>query len=176
MATANQAPINVLHREVNFTTTNLLNGEVFVEPHTVSGPTPQGTFNIPLNGVNIVGSKTVIPLQSTTGQGSYWLKIHKPQPGSSTLYITFAQKNSAMADGYYDYVTGIPSGFRSALRSWIADNPSSLSISPVTYVKSLLFTVYGIDTNQVSSAVQFRVSFKAVIGGTSTTGSSVVVR
>ncbi len=172
MATANQAPANVINKKVSFTTTNLLNGEVFLEPHTVSGPTPQGTFNIPLNGINITGNKTVIPLTSSTGPGSYWLKIHKPQPGSSALYITFAQKNSAMADGYYDYITGIPTGLRTALRNWIADNPSSLSISPVTYVKSLLFTVYGIDTNQVSSAIQFKVSFKAVIGGTSSTTSS----
>lgn len=177
MATANQDPANVLNKKVSFTTTNLLNGEVFLEPHTVSGPTPQGTFTIPLNAINIVGNKTVIPLTSSTGAGTYWLKIHKPQPGSSALYVTFAQKNSAMADGYYDYVTGIPAAFRTALRSWIADNPTSLSTSPVTYTKSLLFTVNGIDTNQISSAIQFRVSFSAVIGGVAIgTGSGISTR
>lgn len=164
MATANQDPSNVLNYEVNFTTTNLNNGDPFTEPHFVSGPTPGGTFNIPLNAVPINGNKVVIPLSTNTAAGSFWLKLHLPQPGSSTMYITFAQKNSAMADGYYDYITGIPATMRTDLRNWIKDNAILNINQNVTKIKTLLFTVYGYDTNQVSSAIQFRVRFSALFG------------
>jgi hypothetical protein len=172
MATANQAPQNVLHYAVNFTTTNLDNGDSFVEPHSVSGPTPGGTFNIPLNAVPITGSKVVVPLQTTTGSGSYWLKFWLPQPGSSIMYVTFCVKNNSYADGYYDYQTGIPSAYRTALRTWIRDNVTTNVSSTVTLNKNLLFTVYGLDTNQVSSAIQFRVRFEAIFTGAISTGPS----
>ena len=170
MAVANQNPANnSIAYKVNFTTTNLSNGNPFVEPHTVVGPTPAGTFNIALNGVSLAGSKVVVPLQTTTGAGSYWLKFWLPQPGSSVMYITFAIKTNGVSDGYYDYATGIPSDYRSALRTWIKDNVT-LPASPTTVQKNLLFTVYGLDTNQVSSAIQFKTKFTAVFGGTVGTG------
>jgi len=56
MAVANQDPASVLNAVVNFTTTNLSDGDPFVEPHTVSGP--NGTFTIPLNAVNIGGNNS----------------------------------------------------------------------------------------------------------------------
>jgi hypothetical protein len=169
MAIANQNPINVINYPVNFTTTNLSNGNTFVEPHTVAGPIPSGTFNIPLNGINLAGSKVVVPLQTTTGAGSYWLKFWLPQPGSSVMYITFSIKTNGVADGYYDYQTGIPADFRTALRTWIKDNVSTPISSTVTLQKNLLFTVYGLDTNQVSSAIQFKARFSAIFSNSATT-------
>lgn len=162
MAVANQDPENVLNFAVNFTTTNLDNGDPYVEPHTVSGPT--GSFTVPLNAVNISGNKVVVPLTSDTSQGAYYLKFHLPQPGSSVFYVTFAQKNNAMADGYYDYQTGIPSDYRADLRTFCADGTTSFSTTPTTYSKTLVFTVYGLDTNVVSAAVQYTVRFNAVFG------------
>lgn len=167
MAVANGNPANnSIAKKVTFTTTNLDNGDFFVEPHTVAGPTPAGTFTIPLNGINLGTNKFVVPLQTTTGAGSYWLKFWLPQPNSSIMYVTFCIKTNGVADGYYDYNTGIPSEYRSALRTWIRDNAT---ITTTTIVqKSLLFTVYGLDTNQVSSAIQYKVKFSTLfsVGGT----------
>jgi hypothetical protein len=179
MAIANQDPQNVVHYVVNFTTTNLDNGDTFVEPHNVSGPTPVGTFNIPLNAVTISGGKVVVPLQSTTGSGSYWLKFWLPQAGAnaSKMYVTFCVKNASYSDGYYDYQTGIPSAYRTALRNWIKDNAILNINATTTKTKKLLFTVYGLDTNQVSSAIQYHVSFVAVFTGQSIpSGTGTVTR
>jgi len=157
---------NSIAKKVTFKTTNLDNGVIVVEPHTVSGPTPVGTFNIPLNGISIGTNKFVVPLQTTTGAGTYWLKFWLPQPNSSIMYVTFCIKTNGVADGYYDYNTGIPSDYRSALRTWIRDNVSTNVSNAVSLQKNLLFTVYGLDTNQVSSAIQYMVRFTAVFGGT----------
>lgn len=175
--TANQNPANVVHRKVAFTTTNLDNGDIFDEPHFVNGPTPVGAFNIPLNGVSIVGNKVVVPLQTTTGWGSYWLKFWLPQPGSKIMYVTFAQKNASMADGFYDYITGIPVDYRTALRTWIRDDnlPTNLS-QVIPRTKSLSFTSYGLDTNQVSSAIPFKINFTAIFGGTLPAEDAITVR
>ena len=172
MATANQNPANVLHRKVSFTTTNLDNGDVFDEPYNVSGPTPGGTFNIPLNAVSIVGNKVVVPLQTTTGWGSYWLKFWLPQPGAKVMYVTFAQKNASMADGFYDYITGIPADFRTALRTWAKDNVVTSISTSTTVQKNLVFTVYGLDTNQVSAAIQFKLKFTAIYSGSAAPGGT----
>lgn len=175
MAIANQNPQNVLHYVVNFTTTNLDNGDAFVEPHSVSGPTPVGTFNIPLNAVTISGNKVVVPLQNTTGTGSYWLKFWLPQPGSnsSAMYVTFCVKNASYADGYYDYQTGIPSAYRGALRGWIFDNfPFNTNTPSGPRSKKLLFTVYGLDTNKVSSAIPYHVSFVTIFTNPTTNSNN----
>ncbi len=165
MAIANQNPQNVLNHVVEFSTTDLLNGNTFEEPHYVSSPTPGGTFNINLGAFSLSSNKMVVPLSTNTSQGSYWLKLHKSQPNSSMMYVTFAQKNSSMADGYYDYQTGIPSDFRAALRTWIRDNEVLSSSGSVTRSKTLLFDVYGLDTNSVSSATPFRIRFNATFSG-----------
>jgi hypothetical protein len=166
MAVANQNPENVLNYVVNFTTTNVSDGQIFEEPHTVSGP--NGAFTIPLNAVSISGSKIVVPLTTNTAPGAYYLKLHLPQPGSSKFYVTFAQKNNSMADGYYDYITGIPTDYRSSLRTFIADGITTFPTQPTTYSKSLVFTVYGLDTNQVANAVQYTVRLSAVFGAVAT--------
>lgn len=81
------------------------------------------------------------------------------------MYVTFAQKNISMADGFYDYITGIPTDYRTALRTWIRDNVATPINSSVTKQKNLIFTSYGLDTNQVSSAIQFKVNFTAIFTG-----------
>jgi len=172
MATANQDPQNIgfpMAQVVNFTTTNLSNGTVFSEPHTVSGPT--GSFNIPLNAISIGGNKIVVPLTSDSSQGASYLKFHLPQPNSSEFYVTFCEKNNSYSDGYYDYQTGIPSQYRTDLRNWIADNPLGLPSQPTSIPKTLTFTVYGLDTNQTSAAIQYTVRFTGVFGATSGGGS-----
>jgi hypothetical protein len=155
MTTQNQLPENVYNRKISFITNNLSNGEVFIEPHTATGPS--GIFNIPLNAITS-GSKVFIPLSNTSSNGSYYLKVHLPQPGSSELYITFAQKNNSMADGYFDYTTGIPDDFRAQLRTWIIDlRDVQLGGPPLT--KRLKFMLKGIDTNNTSASIPFYVSF-----------------
>jgi hypothetical protein len=168
MAQANQDPATVVNYKVEFTTLNLDNGDPFDEPHTITGPAPGGSFNQPLNPININSSKTVVPLSTSTALGSYFLKFHKPQPNSSTMFVTFAQKNASMADGYYDYVSGIPADFRSQLASWITDG--RILQNGQTYSKDLVFDFYGIDTNQVSSAVQYKVRFSTTFNFNSSPG------
>jgi len=165
MATPNENPSNnSIARKVSFKTINTDNGDIIIEPHTVSGPTPAGTFNIPLNGASIGTNKYVVPLQTTTGLGSYWLKFWLPQPDSDIMYVTFCIKNNSMADGFYDYNTGIPSEYRTALRTWIKDNRLTTKKGAETFKKNLLFTVYGLDTNKISSAIQYQISFTAIFG------------
>jgi len=167
MATQNQDPQNVYNYEVNFTTTNLSNGDEFIEPHTVSDP--NGSFSVPLNFTkptgNAYGSIIVIPMSSNSSNGAYYLKLHLPQPGESKMYVTFAQKNNSMADGYYDYIQGIPEDFRTQLRLWILDGLNQLPVNGISKSKTLVFTVKGIDTNVSSASVQFTVSFGATFGG-----------
>jgi len=160
MAIPNENPINVINYKVNFTTTNLKNGDTFIEPHTASGPVPIGSFNIALNASTISGNKVLVPLQTTTAPGSYWLKFWLPQPNSSVMYVTFAQKNLSMADGYYDFKTGVPDEFRNALTTWIIDNVGYNITQTRTFNKTVKFTVYGLQSNQVSSGTEFRINFK----------------
>lgn len=162
MATANQSPGSILNFNVEFTTTDLSNGNLFSEPHTVSGPT--GSFTNPLNAVTITGNKVVVPLTSNTSQGSYYLKFHLPQPSASKFYVTFAQKNSNLSDGYYDYTTGIPSDYRTALKTFVNDGSLSVPSTSTVKNKNLKFTVYGLDSNQVSQAIQYTVKFSAIFG------------
>ncbi|MDV7390319.1 hypothetical protein RZS08_03145, partial [Arthrospira platensis SPKY1] len=95
-----QDPKNSLNYVVKCITTNNDNGNVFEEPHSVSSPAPyQSTFNIPLNAVSISPSKIVIPIQTTTSNGSYWIKLWLPQPNSNEMYITFSKKVAFYGDG-----------------------------------------------------------------------------
>lgn len=157
----NVAPQNAKNFKVQFTTTNLDNGSVFLEPFIVSGPS--GSFNVPLNSTTNGGSKVFIPLTSNTSEGANYLKIHLPQPDSSELYITFAKKASSMFDGYYDYITGIPDDYRTDLRNWILDG-RSIPTAPINLTKTLVFSVIGKDTNQSSEAIQFVIKITAKIG------------
>ena len=173
MATANQTPASIglpMAQPVNFTTTNLDNGNLFTEPHTVSGPT--GSFIVPINAVPIGGSKLVIPLTSNTSQGANYLKLHLPQPNSSIFYITFCVKNNEMQDGFYDYNTGIPASYRSDLRVFILDGLISIPSSGVILTKKLVFQVLGLDTNVSSAAIQYTVNLQAVFGSSGTSTGS----
>jgi len=93
-----------------------------------------------------------------------------PQPNSSKFYITYAVKNNSYADGYYDYQTGIPSQYRTDLRNFILDAAQSIPQFPTSITKTLVFSVYGLDTNQVSSAIQYKVIFSATFGTPKKTG------
>lgn len=162
----NQNPQNVYNREINFTTTNLSNGNVFSEPHVVT--LVNGIYQIPLNQQIINGNQfgpcIVIPLTTNTGFGAPYLKIHLPQNNESVMYVTFAQKNASMVDGYYDYIQGIPESYRTALRNWILDEQSFNSLQTTPLSKKLTFKVKGFDTNQVSASVEFTIEFKAIFG------------
>lgn len=176
MATANQDPQNVYNRVINFTTTNLSNGNQFIEPHTVT--LQNGSYNIPLNPINIQGNAygpcIVVPLTTNINNGAPYLKFHLPQNNESVMYVTFCIRHTGMADGYYDYVNGIPNAYRTALRNWIKDDRLiNLSI-PTNLTKVLTFTVKGIDTNVASASVQFTVTFRAEFGGLIDSGGTTI--
>jgi len=177
MATQNQDPKNVYNRVINFTTTDLSNGNVFSEPHTVT--LQNGTYNIPLNNTTIQGNPhgpcIVVPLTTNSSNGSPYLKFHLPQNNESTMYVTFAIRHTGMSDGYYDYIQGIPSSYRTALRTWINDNRATLANQSTTLTKSLKFKVKGIDTNVSSASIDFFVTFSAVFG-TSVVATDFAVR
>lgn len=171
MATPNVDPSTMnsdMARKVEFTTTNIDFAIEFEEPHVVSGP--NGAFNVPLNAINIGGSKVVVPLTSSSSQGAHYLKFHFPQPNSSEFYVTFAQKNNNMADGYYDYQTGVPASYKTDFRTFVLDNTQALPTSTTTKKKTLVFSVYGLDSNQPTEAEQFKVEFNAIFGNSANTG------
>ena len=76
-----------------------------------------------------------------------------------------------MQDGYYDYTTGIPSDYRTDLRTFTRDGSGLIPSGGATYVKTLVFQVIGLDTNVTSAAVQYMVKFSAVFAGAGTGGS-----
>ena len=107
------------------------------------------------------GNKVVVPLTTSTGSGSPYLKFHLPTTTANTMYVTFCVKNSFMVDGYYDYKTGIPSAYRTALKNWLVYTTSGPSTIPVgVKQKALKFTAYGSSTNKPSEAVTFYVTFQ----------------
>jgi len=172
MAQANQDPATIgfpMAQVVNFTTTNLDNGDPFVEPHTVSGPT--GSYNVPVSAINIGNNKIVIPLTSNTSPGANFLKLHLPQPNSSEFYVTFCSKTNGSQDGYYDYTTGISSAYRADLRTFCLDGALSIPSQGASYAKTLVFQVLGLDTNVSSAAIQYTVRFSATFGGTTTSSA-----
>lgn len=167
----NTPPENLkIAKSVSFTTTNLSNGNTFVEPYTVT--LNNGSYNNPLNSVvNSAGTKIFIPLTSNTGPGSSWIKIHLPQPNKSVMFITFATKASAMEDGYYDYNNGISATYRADLRTFVQDSVP-VPIAGFTKWKDLTFNIYGLDTNQTQNAIQFKVRFRASYSNQTTATST----
>jgi len=171
MATANTDPASMnasMARKVKFTTTNLDFATLFDESHVVTGPTSSAA--VPLNSLNIGSGKVVVPLTNDTAQGANYIKFHFPKfflntGTESTFYITFCQKNNTMADGYYDFQTGVPDDYITDFRTFVNDGAQSNANFPVSKVKRLFFAVYGADTNQTSLAKQFTTSFTATIGG-----------
>lgn len=151
------------------------NNAAIAESYVISGPSSQGVTPITIAN----GTKAVIPLTNTTGNGAPYLKIHFPA-GTNTnkIYITYCVANQYMADGYYDYKTGVPASYMTALRNWINTNPSSgqlyNTISSTTKTRTLKFIAYGASTNKTSNAVTFYVKFQGLFGGITAQATNVI--
>jgi hypothetical protein len=157
----------IFKKEVSFSTQDEITGQSITEGYTVNGPFHTSITAIPLAG----GTKFVVPLTSDTGSGAPFLKFHFPNgTDSNKMYVTFAVKNSRMADGYYDYTTGIPATYRTKLKSFIITGQNGQPIyTPLQLQnlsgprsKEIRFTTYGSSTNKPAEAVTFYVTIKAI--------------
>lgn len=163
--TPNFSPEQVIHQKIKLSTIRIEDGVNVAESHSVDWVPV--TFNLPLNAILLPTStqqgyiKYVVPL--TNSNGRYFIKIHFPK-NSSDMYITYAEKNSEMADGYWDYRTLVKEDFIKDFRTFIRDNRPNLPKN-YPYSKVLKFSAYGDETNQPSIAVQFSVEFKSLTGG-----------
>jgi hypothetical protein len=148
------------------------NNNPLVEGYIVSGPVSQGITPQFIQG----GTKAVIPLSNTTGNGAPYLKIWFPtNPSGNTLYLTYCVANSYMADGFYDYKTGVPTSYYNALRAWINAGPPFITGGSVLKTRSLKFSAYGNLTNKPANAVTFYIKLQGTFssgGGGTGTGSS----
>lgn len=162
--TQNSDPTTIFHKEITFSTTDEISGQNIIEGYNVSGP-----FNNTITSVTLTGGKKcVVPITSDTGQGAPYLKFHFPNGTSSNkIYLTFAVKNSNMADGFYDYKTGIPATYKSKLKQFIISHlPITQQFNSTgTKTKALRFTTYGSSTNKPAEAVTFYFTFSAVFNG-----------
>lgn len=158
--TPNARPDLIFNKKVEFSTVNTINNTSVSEIYSVSNPSSPGVFVIVLSS----GNKAVVPLTDRVDQGAPYLKFHFPSNSfvnpnkSKTMYMTFCVKNLQMADGFYDYTTGIPGQYRSVLKNWIANNTIVSSGNKSRFLK---FTSYGLDTNKPQEAVTFYISFQA---------------
>lgn len=176
MAIANTPPQSLFSSKflVQFSTKNLNDGTPFIETYTVAGPTSVKSVStsLALNVISIGSNKVVIPLTTNTSAGANFLKIYLPQTSSDKLYIAFCKKNAAMSDGYYDYVSGIPTDYRNDLRTFILDSRTFNIKSSPTYAKELKFTVYGLHTNQIYSSIHFSITLSAHFGAQQASNNS----
>lgn len=161
----------IFKKEVTFYTQDEITGQNLIEGYNVNGPFHTSITAIPLVG----GTKFVVPLTSdSTGNGAPFLKFHFPNGTSSNkMYVTFAVKNSRMADGYYDYKTGIPDSYKTQLKNFIIAPQVNLATVNGPRSKQIRFTVYGSSTNKPAEAQTFYVTFKAVFSTTTTTSPTV---
>lgn len=154
----------VFKKSVTFFTQDEITGQSIIEGYNVNGPVNTTIMVIPLAG----GTKFVVPLTSdSTSPGAPFLKFHFPNgTAANKMYVTFAVKNARMADGYYDYKTGIPSDYRSKLKYFIIAGLGLTSTQILALngpkEKAIRFTTYGSSTNKPAEAVTFYVTFKAV--------------
>jgi hypothetical protein len=152
----------VFKKEVVFFTQDEISGQNIIEGYNVNGPVNSTITAIPLPG----GTKFVVPITAdSTSNGAPFLKFHFPNGTSNNrMYVTFAVKNSRMADGYYDYKTGIPSTYRSQLRNFIVSPISGAQFLSLNGPrdKEIRFTTYGSSTNKPAEAVTFKITFKAM--------------
>ncbi len=130
------------------------------EGYIVSGPACAGVTPIFIAG----GTKAVIPLSTASGAGAPYLKIHFPTGSGKNLYVTYCVANPYMADGYYDYKTGVPASYFSALKSWINLVPSLISGGPILKTRTLKFSAYGNSTNKPANSVTFYVNLQGTFG------------
>lgn len=151
----------IFKKEVAFSTIDEITSQSITEGYNVNGPFNTTITAIPLAG----GTKFVVPITTDTGMGSPFLKFHFPNGTSSNkMYVTFAVKNSRMADGYYDYTTGIPTTYKNQLKNFIVAPISAIQLFNISgpREKAIRFTVYGSSTNKPAESVTFYVKFKAV--------------
>jgi hypothetical protein len=156
----------IFKKEVAFSTQDEITGQIITEGYNVNGPFHTTITAIPLAG----GTKFVVPLTTDTGAGAAFLKFHFPNGTSSNkMYVTFAVKNSRMADGYYDYTTGIPAPYKDKLKNFIVAGPGGQPLAFNLLInlsgpqeKAIRFTTYGSSTNKPAEAVTFYIKFTAV--------------
>lgn len=167
--TPNTAPANIsFKRTVTLSTLDQNNSNApLAEGYIVSGPSSQSVTPIFIAG----GTKAVIPLTTSSGNGAPYLKIHFPTGSGDKLYLTYAVANSQMADGYYDYKTGVPTSYYNALRAWINALPPFVTSGALVKTRSLKFSAYGNTTNKPANAITFYITFQGTFG-TSTTNNS----
>ena len=65
-----------------------------------------------------------------------------------------------------DFATGLPADYRTDLRTWILNGLAVSASSTTTVPRGMTFTVYGLDSNVVSAAIQYAVRITGVFGGT----------
>lgn len=156
----------VFKKEISFSTIDEISGQNIVEGYTITGP-----FNNTITPLLLAGGKKcVVAISSDSGEGAPYLKFHFPNGTSANkMYVTFAVKNNNMADGFYDYKTGIPTTYKNKLKLFIISNTAQGSVSQTAIMqangvktKSLRFTSHGSSTNKPAEAVTFFVDFKAV--------------
>lgn len=170
---ANTDPQNITFKSVvQLSTVDQNNNNApIIEGYIVSGPSSPGTTPL-----NLSGYKIIVPLTTSSSQGSPCLKIHLPTStnGLNKVYVTYCVVNQYMIDGYYDYTTGVPATYMSALRNWINTNPQTgqpyTNNAPILRTRSLKFTGYGDLTNKPANSVTFYINFQgtfsnAVFGG-----------
>ena len=172
----------IFKKEVQFSTIDEITSASITEGYNVNGPSHPTITPVALAG----GTKFVVPLTTDTASGAPFLKFHLPNGTSSNkMYVTFAVKNSRMADGYYDYTTGIPSEYKTKLKNFIVAglNGQPLSFTQLANLngpktKEIRFTSYGSSTNKPAEAVTFYITFKAVFTpittSTAATGNAVL--
>jgi hypothetical protein len=177
-STPNTAPNLIpFKQEVIFSTVDKNNNNApITEAFIVTGPTSPGVTQINLAGGG--GTKAVIPLTTTSGNGAPFLKIHYPTVGN-IMYVTFCVANNLMQDGYYDYKTGVPASYLQALRSWINTNPATgqpytNSVTPTVRSRNLKFIAYGAGTNKPGNAVTFFLKYQGTFSSVSNAGSTSV--
>lgn len=162
----------VFKKEVQFFTQDEITGQSITEGYNVNGPSHSSITPIPLAG----GTKFVVPITTNTGAGAPYLKFHFPNGTSSNkMYVTFAVKNSRMADGYYDYTTGVPTTYRNQLKNFILLPQANISNVSGPREKAIRFTTYGSSTNKPAEAVTFYVKFTAVFSPTTVSQEEVAV-
>lgn len=168
MAIANTAPASITFKQsITLSTVDQNNNNSSVsEGYIVTGPVSQGISPISIAG----GTKLVIPLTAASGNGAPYLKIHLPvTPNGNVLYLTYCVANSQMADGFYDYKTGVPTTYYNALRTWINTNPSNggsyFNLNPTVRARNLKFSAYGISTNKPANSITFYIKFQGTFGG-----------
>jgi hypothetical protein len=152
------------------------NNAAISEAYSISGPSSQGITPILIAN----GTKAVIPLSTTTGNGAPYLKIHFPTAANpNKIYITYAVANQYMADGFYDYKTGVPTAYMTALRNWINTNPSTGQVYgtslPTTRTRSLKFICYGTSTNKPANSVTLYVRFQGLFGAIASAPSGTLI-